>query len=255
MSNAGLSDYIVFVDESGDHSLESINPRYPIFVLLFTIFEKQHYVQKAMPAISNLKISTFGHDLIIFHEHEIRKKIGPFRKLNFPERETLMTSLASLVEEMDFSLIPIIIDKHRMKEIGPDSTHIYHLAMQIGLEKLYQFLREHNQHQHDTHVIFEARGRIEDQALELEFLRICCGNNSLQEKLPFEIVIADKKTNSAGLQIADLAARPIGLSILRPEQINRAFQVFENKLYGEISSLPIKAKGPKVVLEAQTPVG
>ena len=27
------SDYIVFVDESGDHSLESLNPDYPIFVM------------------------------------------------------------------------------------------------------------------------------------------------------------------------------------------------------------------------------
>ena len=27
------SDFIVYVDESGDHSLEFINPRYPLFVL------------------------------------------------------------------------------------------------------------------------------------------------------------------------------------------------------------------------------
>ena len=35
-----FSDYIVYVDESGDHSLESINPEYPLFVLSFCIFLK-----------------------------------------------------------------------------------------------------------------------------------------------------------------------------------------------------------------------
>ncbi len=29
------SDYLVFVDESGDHGLTSIEPSYPIFVLAF----------------------------------------------------------------------------------------------------------------------------------------------------------------------------------------------------------------------------
>ncbi|HFD87807.1 MAG TPA: DUF3800 domain-containing protein, partial [Gammaproteobacteria bacterium] len=32
------SEYIVFVDESGDHGLRSIDEAYPIFVLAFCIF-------------------------------------------------------------------------------------------------------------------------------------------------------------------------------------------------------------------------
>lgn len=53
----------------------------------------------------------------------------------------------------------------------------------------------------------------------------------LRCKLPFKLVIADKKTNSEGLQLADLVARPIGLSVLRPEQSNRAAQILESKFY------------------------
>ena len=34
-----FSDYIVYVDESGDHSLTSINPQNPVFVLVFCVFE------------------------------------------------------------------------------------------------------------------------------------------------------------------------------------------------------------------------
>jgi hypothetical protein len=29
------SDYIVYVDESGDHGLVSVDPEYPVFVLAF----------------------------------------------------------------------------------------------------------------------------------------------------------------------------------------------------------------------------
>jgi hypothetical protein len=29
------SDYIIYVDESGDHGLSSINEQYPVFVLSF----------------------------------------------------------------------------------------------------------------------------------------------------------------------------------------------------------------------------
>lgn len=35
------SDYLVFVDESGDHSMDPINVDYPIFVL------SQHYLRVA----------------------------------------------------------------------------------------------------------------------------------------------------------------------------------------------------------------
>jgi len=45
------------------------------------------------------------------------------------------------------------------------------------------------------------------------------------------LIIADKKTNSEGMQVADLTARPIGLSVLRPDQDNRALTVLEKKFY------------------------
>lgn len=259
--NLEFSDYIVYVDESGDHSLESINPRYPLFILAFCVFQKNHYIQKVIPDLSRLKISIFGHDLIVLHEQEIRKKTGVFNKLNLQHREVLMEALSNLMLKIDVVLIPIVVDKDALKKHGPDPTHVYHLAMQLGLEKLYQLLHRCDQHDRLTHVIFEARGRCEDLALEQEFRRVCNGYNSLQHNLPFEIIIADKKTNSVGLQIADIAARPIGLSVLRPEQPNRAFAILEGKLYRESKGergpfvFPLKAKSPEGVLEAQTPVG
>ena len=45
-----------------------------------------------------------------------------------------------------------------------------------------------------------------------------------------QIIFADKKTNSAGLQLADLTARPIGRHVLDPAQPNRAWEIVETKL-------------------------
>jgi len=213
-----------------------------------------------------LKFNTFGHDMVIFHEQEIRKKSGYFQFLSKEPRENFMQDLSRIIANTDFTLIPIVIDKRALNEPDQPPSNIYHLAMRFGLEQLYHVLQKLGQADRITYVIFEARGRKEDADLELEFRRVCDCNNSLGVHLPFKILIADKKTNSEGLQFADMVARPVGLSIIRPGQPNQAFKILEKKFYQmqgkegerivqEPYIYPHKAKGPKVVLEAQAPVG
>ena len=55
MDNGVFGDYIVFVDESGDQSLKSIDEKYPVFVLSFCIFEKTHYYQRVVPEMLRFK--------------------------------------------------------------------------------------------------------------------------------------------------------------------------------------------------------
>jgi len=45
------------------------------------------------------------------------------------------------------------------------------------------------------------------------------------------VIFADKKTNLAGLQLADLVARPVGLSQVRPDQTNQAFDMLKRKFF------------------------
>jgi len=116
---------------------------------------------------------------------------------------------------------------------APAPDNPYHLALGLGLELIHDFLEEKEQQNKLTHIVFERRGKKEDNELELEFRRICDGANRLNGKLPFEIIFADKQVNSAGLQLADLVARPVGLHVLRPEQANRAFDVLKSKFYCE----------------------
>jgi len=67
-------------------------------------------------------------------------------------------------------------------------------------------------------------------------------------------VFIPKAANSSGLQLADLTARPIALSHLRPNQPNRAFEIIRTKLE-DLKSFPQEPEKYKNKrgLEFQTP--
>lgn len=207
-----FSDYVVYVDESGDHSLVSIDPAYPVFVLALCVFHKRHYSEKIIPAVEKLKFNYFGHDSVVLHENEIRKQKGAFAFLNDRGvRAEFMEQVSSIMEASNFILIACVVDKTRLSRNEGSGSNPYHIALGVCLDALHAFLAEKQQDSFMTHVVVECRGKKEDAELELEFRRICDGENALGRHLPFDIVFADKKTNLAGLQLADLVARPVGV--------------------------------------------
>ncbi|MDH4234976.1 MAG: DUF3800 domain-containing protein [Gallionella sp.] len=236
------SEYLVFVDESGSHTMGNIDPQYPLFVLAFFIVKKSDYVAHITPAVQHFKFRHFGHDQVILHERDIRKDCGDFSFLKTPALKTaFLDELTDIIAAAPFQLICVVVDKIKLKARYTTPANPYHLGLEFGLERVRGFLQQQGEWEAavngsqpridpSVHVIVEMRGKNEDDELELEFRRICDGANYKNEKLNFEIVFADKKSNSAGLQLADLVARPIGLSVLRPEQPNRAFDAVKSKL-------------------------
>lgn len=222
------SHYVVYVDESGDHGLEGTDMQYPVFVLAFCVFHKAYYVSHVVSSIETFKFKHFGHDLVVLHETDIRKERGSFRFSSRPHKNAFLDELTGIIEAENFILISCVIDKVRLRE---RSENPYHLALGFCLETLYELMQEKRQDDLPTHVVVECRGKKEDAALELAFRRVCAGENKFSKPLPFEVVFADKKTNSSGLQLADLVARPIGLSVIRPGQTNRAFDVLRKKFF------------------------
>ncbi len=227
-----FSDYLVFVDESGDHGLDAIDPNYPVFVLAFCVIRKTDYVAKIVPAIQNFKLKHFGHDNVILHERDIRKDVGDFAFLKSKERKAaFIDELTQIVADAPFTLICSVIRKEALKQKYTNPDNPYHVALGFGLERVHYCLQSQEVGEKKTHVMVERRGKKEDAELELEFRRVCDGGNYNGEKLPLEIVFADKKANLPGSQLADLVARPVGMSILRPGQPNRAFELLEGKFY------------------------
>lgn len=226
-----FSNFVVFVDESGDHGMQTVDSNYPVFVLAFCVFYKGHYCEKVVPALQKFKFNHFGHDVVVLHEHEIRKETGNFKFPSRQRKNDFLDELTGIIDASNFILISCLIDKVQLREKQGSPPNPYHLALGFCLDSLYEFLQEKNQDDALTHVIVECRGAKEDKDLELEFRRICDGTNRQGKNLPFDVIFADKKSNSAGLQLADLVARPIGLSVLRPGQENRAFNVLKRKFF------------------------
>jgi hypothetical protein len=179
-----------------------------------------------------------------------------------------MERLNSIMDASNFILIACVVDKTRLSRGEGANSNPYHIALGICLQAMHGFLAEKGQETLRTHVVVECRGKKEDNELELEFRRIRDGSAPGSQRLPFEMVFADKKTNLTGLQLADLVARPVGVNYIRPGQANQAFELLKRKLYcdggragvgagyedvGLMIYPPQKAKSPDEPTEAITP--
>lgn len=240
------SDYVIFVDESGDHSLEMTDDKYPIFVLDFCIFRKDHYANAVVPSVEAFKFRYFGHDIVILHEREIYKQMAPFEFLsNQSRRRAFMRDLNDLVDNSNFTIVATVIDKQRHAKSYNNPANPYQLAFLFCMERSYRFLQDLRQHDRITHIVVERRGKREDNELELAFRRIRDNLSQAGTAAGFELIFADKKVNSSGLQLADLTARPIGRHVMKPAQPNRAWDIIERKLRrgpaGEIQGWGLKA--------------
>lgn len=228
---ADFSDYVIYVDESGDHSLARIDPHFPVFVLTLCVFRKDDYIRRIVPSLRSLKFRWFGHDMVVLHEREIRKHSGAFGFLeNSARRADFLGDLSGIIEQADFSVIGVVIDKRSLADRSGVDGNPYTYALRLSMDRLHTLMVERGQRDRISHCIFERRGTREDEDLELAFRRITDGDNDREIPLAdFRIVFADKRTNSSGLQIADLTARPLGVKYLRPDQLNRAYDIIARK--------------------------
>lgn len=228
---ASAGDYLVFVDESGDHGLESIDPNYPVFVLAFCIISKAAYARDLLPVVTEFKFRHFGHDQVVLHERDINKDSGEFAVLRDRDRkQAFLDELTGIVADLEMTVIASVIRKDRLVDRYRFPANPYEMALGFGLERTHRWLTRRGDAHLTTPVIIERRGLREDRELELEFRRICDGMNATGAHMAFEPRFVPKAANVPGLQIADLVARPIGRHVLDPVQPNRAFEVIEMKL-------------------------
>ncbi len=56
---------ILFLDESGDHSLDKIDPQYPIFVLCGVIFDLEYHDRVVVDEMQKFKLKLFKKDDLV----------------------------------------------------------------------------------------------------------------------------------------------------------------------------------------------
>lgn len=234
-----FSDYIVFADESGDHGLASIDPQFPVFALVFCVFSKDRYIKEVEPGFRQLKFKWFGHDAVVLHEREIRKQAPPFDFLrrDVATRDAFMADVNAIMADVPFHAYVSVIDKTKLRQRYAEPHNAYDLAMLFCLEKLSNRLVADGQKGRRTHVLFEARGKVEDAQLELEFRRFVSNERRFGwravdfDRTPMEPIFVPKSANLAGHQLTDLIARPLALGALRPDQPNRAAELVADRIW------------------------
>ncbi len=216
------SKYIVYVDESGNQSTKSIEPEYPIFVLAMCVFDIEVYINQVVPAFQKLKFKWFGHDMTIFHSYDIRRMHGEFGFLRDESKyRQFHNELAECIASANFEIVHSVIDR-RTVVLESNVDDVYGSASKEALEKLSRLLDSQREDPKESCIVFESRGHRQDQKLMTQIQSL-----GWTGKVRF----ASKLSVSTGLQIADLVARPIGLSYLSPEAHTKAFAVIENKIF------------------------
>ena len=228
--------YIVYLDETGDHSLELIDRDFPIFALAMFICEGKYYNQTILPTVSQWKMDNFGHEGIVLHSRDIRKAQKDFGLLTNPQkRQEFLSKINVMMRDFKYYLIVSVIKKQDHKDkYGINANNPYDLAMMFCLERLLVFLEDVGQD--EIHLVAESRGKKEDRDLELSFLKIISqgtGYNSADrfKRINFKLHFVPKTMNTIGTQLADLAAYPIARHIPHPGKASPAYEIVSKKFY------------------------
>lgn len=73
-------DYLLFLDESGDHDLSFVDKNFPLFLLCGCVID-QNSLDTLEKRIATFKGKYFGTTEVILHSRDIRKCQGAFQIL------------------------------------------------------------------------------------------------------------------------------------------------------------------------------
>jgi len=161
-------------------------------------------MREELPSIAQTKFDFWGHEGVILRSYDIKKKQGPFSICCNPVTQIrLRAELCRLFGRSKVKLIAAVIDKVRHNAQYSTPSNPYYLAVQFVLERIFMMTGA------GTSVVFESRGKAEDEIVRGWADSVSAGDNFRHQQFGFSISFAKKKWNVGGLQIADLACQPI----------------------------------------------
>lgn len=224
--------YRLFIDESGDPSLSSVNAVFPVFVLLGCLFEDSAY-QDICAKITELKKEFFGSEHAILHSRDIRKCEGVFVKLfDLEVKEKFYKQLNSILENGNYIVISVGINKKEfIEKYGKIADDPYELSLSFLLERA---VMEIDRGDNSMHITLESRGKVEDEIIQKRYNRLLDNGSSHVTPERFKkrlnkIEFKKKKENDCGLQIADLCAYPVARHLINPKEPYPAYDIVEKK--------------------------
>lgn len=226
---------IIFLDECGQHSLTGVDA-FPVFVLSAVVVRDVDY-----PVVDGewkrWKHLWFGNEGFLVHEPAIRRREDPWYGA-----QDAIDDLPRIISELDFVALAVVF--HRGDYLADFGTgpidvslpdHVYLVAVDFLMERAVFALDGHFGGAR-ARVVAESRGPKEDALVQHELSRLHLEGTSyisdawFRQQLHPGITFLRKSENNTGLQLADLAARPIGEKVADPSSSPPRWEVFRDKL-------------------------
>lgn len=205
---------LLFLDESGDHSLTVIDRDYPVFVLGGVIVDSIYYRAVVEPRIWQLKADFFDDPDVILHTSDIIRGVNGFEALNdATTRVSFYQAINALMRELEYTVIACAIKKDaHVQQYGEHAVDPYHYSLEVVVER---FCHELGSGPDGGMIFAERRRRDLDDELEMVWKRLTERGTDFMKREAVHGRIVDlslkrKVLNVAGLQLADLVVSPIG---------------------------------------------
>lgn len=218
---------ILFIDETGDHSLSKIDNSYPIFVLSGVVIEETYHDATLADKLNEFKLRHFETTDVVLHSKEMTHPQSArsreyMRFMDAEFRRKFYKDFEHLLSGLDISLVACVIMKNKhFTKYGLEAKDPYLLSFDNLVNRLVFDLTGDQRGK----IVAESRNSVLDNQLEIAYLTTRVeGTNKVQAaeiklKLGSSITFKQKSDNVAGLQIADMVASPIARHFLgKPER-------------------------------------
>lgn len=151
--------YYLFIDESGDHGLKTIDSSFPVFLLCGVLISENEY-SKINSGSDYIKIKYWNNKNVILHSRDIRKCNNEFKILfDLKIKEHFYNDINNVLTANNYKIICSAIDKISfIKKYGKLEDDVYEIALSFILERTIFCLDEINDCE-SLEIIIEKRGK------------------------------------------------------------------------------------------------
>jgi hypothetical protein len=105
--------YNLFIDESGDHGLNNLNPNFPLFLLCGIVISSEEY-EKVRIGFNGIKQTIWGSEHVIFHSRDIRKCEKEFKYLfDLDLKARFYAMLDNVIRNSAYNIIASALKKEK----------------------------------------------------------------------------------------------------------------------------------------------
>ncbi|WP_158990814.1 DUF3800 domain-containing protein [Mucilaginibacter sp. L196] len=230
--------YFLFLDESGDHGLITVDPSFPVFILCGVLIHENDYY-KIRDAINELKNKLWGNKLVVFHSSDIRKCNKEFQILfDLEVKKEFYESLNNIIKQSDYTVFASAINKEEyIARYGKLGNSVYEISLSFIIERTVFYLDD-TPTNNNVQIVIERRGKKEDKKLTEHWQKLMARGTGYisPERLKYlglKLNFRSKSQNVNGLQLADLIAYPIARFVIDSKRANPAYDLIKGKIYNK----------------------